>query len=48
MPAVGLHHAGVVRWLLWLAVAITLYTGLEYLHDGRRLLDGATGTVDAA
>lgn len=48
MPAVGLHHAVVVRWLLWLAVAITLYTGLEYMHDGRRLLDGATGTAGAA
>jgi hypothetical protein len=37
-----------VRDLLWLAVAITLYTGLEYLHDGRRLLAGATGPAGAA
>lgn len=38
LPPVGLHHAAVVRDLLWVAVALTLYTGLEYAHDGRRLL----------
>lgn len=48
LPPVGLHHVGIVRDLLWVAVAITLYTGLEYLHDGRRLLSGATGTAGAA
>ncbi len=48
LPPVGLHHVGLVRDLLWVAVAVTLYTGLEYLHDGRRLLSGATGTAGAA
>jgi hypothetical protein len=48
MPPVGVHHAGVVRGLLWVAVAITLYTGLEYLHDGRRLLAGTAGPAGAA
>ena len=41
IPPIGLHHVAVVRDLLWVAVAMTLYTGLEYLHDGRRLLAGA-------
>ncbi|MGA2211101.1 MAG: CDP-alcohol phosphatidyltransferase family protein [Acidimicrobiales bacterium] len=48
MPPIGQHHVTVVRDLLWLAVAITLYTGLEYLHDGRRLLAGTTGPAGAA
>lgn len=38
VPPIGLHHAVVVRAVLWVAVGITLYTGLEYLVDGRRLL----------
>ncbi len=38
LPPVGLHHAVVVRAVLWVAVGITLYTGLEYLVDGRRLM----------
>ena len=41
IPSIGLHHVGLIRDLLWVAVAMTLYTGLEYLHDGRRLLAGA-------
>jgi CDP-diacylglycerol--glycerol-3-phosphate 3-phosphatidyltransferase len=48
MPLVGEHHIALVRGLLWVAVAITLYTGLEYLHDGRRLLAGAAGPAGAA
>jgi CDP-diacylglycerol--glycerol-3-phosphate 3-phosphatidyltransferase len=48
MPPVGLHHLALVRGLLWLAVAITLYTGLEYLHDGRRLLTGTAGPAGIA
>lgn len=48
LPPVGAHHASVVRGLLWVAVAVTLYTGLEYLHDGRRLLAGTTGPAGAA
>jgi CDP-diacylglycerol--glycerol-3-phosphate 3-phosphatidyltransferase len=41
LPPVGLHHANVVGWALWLVVAITLWTGLEYLRDSRKLLAGA-------
>ncbi|HLI45134.1 MAG TPA: CDP-alcohol phosphatidyltransferase family protein [Acidimicrobiales bacterium] len=36
LPPVGLHHLGVVRDLLWVAVALTWYTGIEYALDGRR------------
>ena len=42
LPPVGAHHAGIVRALLWAAVAVTLASGLEYLHDGRRLMAGAS------
>lgn len=42
LPPVGLHHMALVRELLWVAVALTLYTGLEYAYDGRRLMAGAT------
>lgn len=38
LPPVGPHAKGALRDLLWAAVAITLYTGLEYARDGRRLL----------
>jgi CDP-diacylglycerol--glycerol-3-phosphate 3-phosphatidyltransferase len=48
IPPVGEHHLEAVRVLLWAAVAITLYTGLEYLHDGRRLLAGSPGPAGAA
>jgi CDP-diacylglycerol--glycerol-3-phosphate 3-phosphatidyltransferase len=42
LPPVGLHHAGVVRWALWFVVAVTLWTGFEYLRDSRKLLAGAS------
>jgi CDP-diacylglycerol--glycerol-3-phosphate 3-phosphatidyltransferase len=38
LPPIGLHHAWLVRDFLWAAVVLTLYTGAEYLMDGRRLL----------
>jgi CDP-diacylglycerol--glycerol-3-phosphate 3-phosphatidyltransferase len=38
IPEVGGRHSSVVTWALWVAVALTVYTGLEYLHDGRRVL----------
>jgi CDP-diacylglycerol---glycerol-3-phosphate 3-phosphatidyltransferase len=44
IPPVGLHHVTVVRVLLWVAVVATLYTGFEYLVDGRRLLSGVSGS----
>ncbi len=37
LPPVGLHHAFLVRDVLWFAVALTLYTGFEYARDGERL-----------
>lgn len=42
-PPIGAHHDGAVAVVLWCAVALTVYTGGEYLLDGRRLLrvDGA-------
>jgi len=40
-PPIGLHHANVVNWALWFVTAVTLWTGLEYLRDSRRLLAGA-------
>jgi CDP-diacylglycerol--glycerol-3-phosphate 3-phosphatidyltransferase len=48
IPPIGEHHLWAVRGLLWVAVGITLYTGLEYLHDGRRLLAGNAGPAGAA
>ena len=41
LPPVGLHHANIVRWALWVVVAVTLWTGIEYLRDSRKLLAGA-------
>lgn len=40
-PPIGSHHVNVVGWALWFVVAITLWTGLEYLRDSRKLLAGA-------
>lgn len=34
-------HPGVARVILWVAVAFTLATGVEYFMDGRRLLRAA-------
>ena len=41
LPPVGLHHARIVGWALWVVVAVTLWTGLEYLRESRRLLASA-------
>jgi CDP-diacylglycerol--glycerol-3-phosphate 3-phosphatidyltransferase len=41
LPPVGLHHAKIVGWALWGVVAVTLWTGFEYLRDSRRLLSDA-------
>jgi CDP-diacylglycerol--glycerol-3-phosphate 3-phosphatidyltransferase len=40
IPNVG-DHVSVVRDLLWAAVALTVYSGLEYAYDGRRLMAAA-------
>jgi CDP-diacylglycerol--glycerol-3-phosphate 3-phosphatidyltransferase len=41
LPPVGVHHVAAVTWVLWIAVALTIITGLEYLHEARKLLDTA-------
>lgn len=35
LPVIGDHHAGVARLVLWVAVALTLFTGGQYLRDAR-------------
>jgi CDP-diacylglycerol--glycerol-3-phosphate 3-phosphatidyltransferase len=44
MPIVGGHHYAVVGWVLWAAVALTVFTGLEYLLDGRRVMSSPPAT----
>jgi CDP-diacylglycerol--glycerol-3-phosphate 3-phosphatidyltransferase len=41
LPPVGLHHAKMIGWALWFVVAITLWTGFEYLRDSHKLLAGS-------
>ena len=38
MPAVA-DHPGIAKTVLWMAVCLTLYTGAQYLLDGRRVID---------
>lgn len=38
LPWLGAHHLDVARGLLWAAVALTCYTGVEYALQARRLL----------
>jgi CDP-diacylglycerol--glycerol-3-phosphate 3-phosphatidyltransferase len=40
------HHLQVSRNLLWVAVALTLISGIAYLRDGRRLLRAARSLHD--
>jgi CDP-diacylglycerol--glycerol-3-phosphate 3-phosphatidyltransferase len=40
-PPVGGPYPEVGRVLLWVAVALTIYTGLEYAFDARRTLSAA-------
>jgi CDP-diacylglycerol--glycerol-3-phosphate 3-phosphatidyltransferase len=37
IPAFGGAHHAIVTIVLWFAVALTIWSGIEYLHDGRRL-----------
>jgi len=46
LPPVGLHHRRIVGWALWVVVAVTIWTGLEYLRDSRKLLAGAQAPAD--
>ncbi|MHB8245672.1 MAG: CDP-alcohol phosphatidyltransferase family protein [Acidimicrobiales bacterium] len=45
LPPVGLHHLGLVRDLLWVTVVLTLYTGIEYALDGRKVTGSLTSHV---
>jgi CDP-diacylglycerol--glycerol-3-phosphate 3-phosphatidyltransferase len=36
VPGLGDDHASVARLVLWVAVALTLYTGVQYFQEGRR------------
>ncbi len=42
LPPIGAHHRWIVTTLLWVAVALTLATGLEYGRDARALLGART------
>jgi CDP-diacylglycerol--glycerol-3-phosphate 3-phosphatidyltransferase len=46
LPAWGERHPGIATSLLWLAVALTVLSGAQYLFDGRRirLSDGDLAT----
>lgn len=44
IPTIGLHHVALVRDVLWVAVALTIYTGLEYARDGRKVMANAQTT----
>jgi CDP-diacylglycerol--glycerol-3-phosphate 3-phosphatidyltransferase len=46
-PPFGAHHLAIARWTLWVAVAITLFTGWQYARDGRRLVRGQGATAAA-
>jgi CDP-diacylglycerol---glycerol-3-phosphate 3-phosphatidyltransferase len=37
LPIIGEHHLVVAQGLLWVAVALTLISGVQYVADGRRL-----------
>jgi CDP-diacylglycerol--glycerol-3-phosphate 3-phosphatidyltransferase len=38
------HQHGLQVGMIWFACALTLYTGAEYLYDGRRVLHGSSNT----
>ena len=37
LPLIGLHHLVIAQGLLWVAVALTVISGVQYVVDGRRL-----------
>ncbi len=36
-PIVGRHHMDIAQAVLWVAVALTVITGVQYVQDGRKL-----------
>jgi len=43
MPVIGIDRPGVAVAVLWAAVALTLWTGLQYVADGRKAMS-STGS----
>lgn len=41
LPPIGRHHAEIATIVLWVAVALTVFSGYQYLRDGRRLTAAA-------
>lgn len=41
IPATGTYFRGLIATVLWLALALTLVTGAQYLWDGRRVIRSA-------
>jgi CDP-diacylglycerol---glycerol-3-phosphate 3-phosphatidyltransferase len=37
LPLIGQHHLAIAQGLLWVAVALTVISGVQYVLDGRRL-----------
>lgn len=38
LPPIGTKYPALVTWCIWVVVAVTLFTGYEYLRDARRML----------
>lgn len=45
-PVVADHHLWIARAVLWVAVALTVVSGLQYLLDGARARAGASPEAD--
>lgn len=46
LPVVADHHLWVARAVLWVAVALTVVSGLQYLLDGARARAGPSPEAD--
>lgn len=46
LPVVADHHLWIARAVLWVAVALTVVSGLQYLLDGARARAGASPEAD--
>lgn len=44
MPVIGAGHAWIARDVLWIAVVLTLFSGIEYALEGRRLVASGGGS----
>jgi CDP-diacylglycerol--glycerol-3-phosphate 3-phosphatidyltransferase len=48
LPLIGQHHSYIASDVLWVAVALTVFSGYQYLRDGRRLTAAARSTNASA